>query len=212
MIDSFQLYRELESMDLLTHRPLRWWPNAGTFEVIIGAILTQNTTWFNVERSLKNLEGHLTLESLLALDVEALKEHIYPSGFYNQKAPRLLTLAQNIKKEFGTFEAFRKTVTREWLLVQKGIGPETADSILCYGCFRDEMVMDSYTKRLLGTYGIAFSSYNAYKSYLEKGIREQCREHCHEELSLIFARFHGMIVEYSKMLKNKDKKTPGINP
>jgi len=196
MTDSFQLYRELGSLDLLSHRPPRWWPNAGTFEVIIGAMLTQNTTWLNAERSLKNLEDHLTLESLLALDLETLKNHIYPSGFYNQKAPRLLMLAQNIKKEFGTFEHFQEAATRNWLLSQKGIGPETADSILCYGCFHEEMVVDSYTKRLLKTYGIAFHSYAMYKSYLEKGIRQ----HCYKELSLTFARFHGMIVEYSKRL------------
>jgi endonuclease-3 related protein len=191
------LYRELESMELLGERPKYWWPNAGTFEVVIGAILTQNTTWHNVEKSLKNLKGHLSLETLSMLNETILKQHIYPSGFYNQKAPRLLALAQQIKKDFGTFEQFQREVTRDWLLTQKGIGPETADSILCYGCFREEMVVDSYTKRLLESRNITFRSYGAYKSYLEEGIRANFTE----DIALHFARFHGMIVEYNKRLK-----------
>lgn len=202
MKSSYVLYKELESLGLIDHRPAYWWPNAGTFEVVIGAVLTQNTTWHNVEKSLSNLYGHLSLETLLQLDTETLKTYIYPSGFYNQKAPRLLALAQNIKEDFGTFEAFRKEVTREWLLARKGVGPETADSILCYGCFREEMVVDSYTRRLLESHGITFKSYDAYKAYLEKGIRENIEK----DIALHFARFHGMIVEYNKQRRSKGSK------
>ena len=197
--DSYALYRKLDALDLLKHRPPHWWPNAETFEVVVGAILTQNTTWKNVEKSLKNLEGFLTLESLLTLNEEKLKEHIYPSGFYNQKAPRLLSLARHITDEFGSFERFRNEVTRDWLLQRKGIGPETADSILCYACFRDEMVVDNYTKRVLRQYDVVLPSYIAYKSFLEEGIRK----HCHDDINLIFSRFHGMIVEYNKRMKLK---------
>ena len=197
MKSSYTLYKELESLGLIDHRPAYWWPNAGTFEVVIGAVLTQNTTWHNVEKSLANLEGYLTFENFLTLDEERLKNCVRPSGFYNQKAPRLLALAKNIQKHFGTFEAFQKEVTREWLLAQKGVGPETADSILCYGCFREEMVVDSYTKRLLKNHGITFGSYNAYKSYLEEGIRENIEKN----IAMHFARFHGMIVEYNKKIK-----------
>jgi len=199
MKSSYEIYKELENLELIKHRPAYWWPNAGTFEVIAGAILTQNTTWHNVEKSLSNLHGHLTLETLLQLDIETVKKHIYPSGFYNQKAPRLLALARHIKEVFGTFEKFQTEVTRKWLLAQKGVGPETADSILCYGCFREEMVVDSYTKRLLESYGIAFGSYNAYKAYLEEGIRANVKK----DISLIFAQFHGMIVEYNKQRRSK---------
>ncbi|KYJ85767.1 3-methyladenine DNA glycosylase [Sulfurovum riftiae] len=205
MKNSYEIYKELEALDLLGHRPAYWWPNAGTFEVVIGAILTQNTTWQNVEKSLANLQAHLTLEKLLTLDEETLKAHVYPSGFYNQKAPRLLALAHNIKEEFGTFKAFQTEVTRQWLLAQKGVGPETADSILCYGCFREEMVVDSYTKRLLKSHGITFGSYDIYKAYLENGIKE----HFSEDIALHFARFHGMIVEYSKRMK-KDLKDQSL--
>jgi len=199
MMESYDIYRELKAMQLLEHRPEYWWPNAGTFEVVIGAVLTQNTTWHNVEKSLLNLQPYLTLERFLTLEEERLKRYIYSSGFYNQKAPRLLALAHNIKEHFGSFETFQKSVAREWLLLQKGIGEETADSILCYGCFREEMVVDSYTKRLLHTYGIAFGSYGRYKNYLEEGIRA----HVKKNIALTFAQFHGMIVEYSKRSRQK---------
>jgi len=193
--DSFYIYHFLEEKNLLLNREKYWWPNAGSFEVVVGAILTQNTTWKNVEKSLKELEMFLELDSFLTLDENLLKKKIKSSGFYNQKAPRLLQLAKNIKDEFGSFGVFRSNVTKEWLLKQKGIGKESADSILCYACFRDEMVVDTYTKRLLKSFDIEFKNYDEYKSFLEYGMKENF-ESC--ELNLAFSRFHGMIVEYNK--------------
>ena len=193
---SLEIYDFLEQQNLLENSPKFWWPNSGTFEVVVGAILTQNTTWRNVQKSLKNLENFLTLDSFLSLHVNSLKEKIRPSGFYNQKAPRLLQLAQNIQNEFGDFNSFVKEVTREWLLSQQGIGEESADAILCYACYRDEMVVDSYTKRLLKTFDIELKNYREYKEFLEYGFKEvfTCKE-----LNLIYARYHGMIVEYNKL-------------
>ncbi len=195
---SLEIYDFLYKENLLQNSPKWWWPNVGTFEVVVGAILTQNTTWRNVEKSLKNLEGFLDLDSIITLEVEELKEKIRPSGFYNQKAPRLLTLAQNIKDRFGDFTSFQKEVTREWLLSQHGIGQESADAILCYACLRNEIVVDAYTKRLLKAFHIEFKSYKQYKEFLEDGIKKAftCKE-----LNLIYARFHGMIVEYNKLKK-----------
>ncbi|MEN4045257.1 3-methyladenine DNA glycosylase [Sulfurimonas sp. NWX367] len=196
--NSLQIYDFLEAKNLLQYSPKLWWPNAGTFEVVAGAVLTQNTTWKNVEKSLKNLDMFLDLNSFAALDADVLKEKIRPSGFYNQKAPRLLQLAKNIQNEFGDFASFQKEVSREWLLLQKGIGQESADAILCYACFRDEMVVDSYTKRLLKSFDIEFKNYMQYKEFLESGIKEAftCKD-----LNLIYARYHGMIVEYNKICK-----------
>lgn len=195
---SLEIYNFLQEKNLLENSPKLWWPNAGTFEVVVGAILTQNTTWKNVEKSLNNLENFLDLDSFISLHVKLIKEKIRPSGFYNQKAPRLLALAQNIKEEFGNFEQFQKEVTRKWLLLQKGIGQESADAILCYACFRDEMVVDSYTKRLLKTFNIEFKTYMQYKEFLEYDFKNDST--C-KELNLIYARFHGMIVEYNKANK-----------
>ncbi len=192
------IYDFLVAKDLLKHSPPLWWPNAGKFEVVVGAILTQNTTWKNVEKSLENLEGFLLLESFASLDELSLKQMIKPSGFYNQKAPRLLKLSYNIQNEFNTFEQFQKEVSRKWLIAQKGIGEESADAILCYACLRDEMVVDSYTKRLLKSFGIEFKKYAEYKAFLETELREKYPK---KELFEIFAHFHGMIVEYNKKVK-----------
>ncbi|MEO1937111.1 MAG: 3-methyladenine DNA glycosylase [Sulfurimonas sp.] len=196
---AFEIYRYLEKENLLANSPKYWWPNAGTFEVLVGAILTQNTTWTNVEKSLKNLEGFLTLERFLMLREDELKERIRPSGFYNQKAPRLLQLAHNVKIEFQSFEIFQQNVSRKWLLAQKGIGEESADAILCYGCFRAEMVIDSYTKRLFKEFGVVFKKYGEYKAFVEQGLREHFSQ---DELFEVFAAFHGMIVEYNKQKRS----------
>ena len=193
--NSIEIYNFLEAKNLLVNSPKYWWPNSGSFEVVVGTILTQNTTWKNVEKSLLNLKFFLDLDSFLTLDETSLKKMIKPSGFYNQKAPRLLELSHNIKNDFEDFKTFQKRVSREWLLNQKGIGQESADAILCYACFRDEMVVDTYTKRLLKKFDIEFSDYDKYKDYLESGLRANISE---GDLNLVYARFHGMIVEYNK--------------
>ncbi len=195
-VDAYDIYKFLQKYDLLQKSPPLWWPNAGSFEVIVGAILTQNTTWKNVEKSLANLEGSLELDTFITLDEDTLKTKIKPSGFYNQKAPRLLQLAHNIKNEFHSFTSFQSDVTRNWLLKQKGIGQESADAILCYGCLRAEMVIDNYTKRLLQQeFGVEFQTYSAYKTFFEEGLRVYFQE---EQLFEVFASLHGMIVEYCK--------------
>ena len=196
---AFEIYRYLEKENLLANSPKYWWPNAGTFEVLVGAILTQNTTWTNVEKSLKNLEGFLTLEHFVTLREDELKERIKPSGFYNQKAPRLLQLAHNLKEEFQSFEKFQQEVSRKWLLGQKGIGEESADAILCYGCFRAEMVIDTYTKRLFKEFGVVFKKYGEYKAFVEQ---DMCKHFSQDELFEVYAAFHGMIVEYNKQKRS----------
>lgn len=199
---SFDIYKFLEEQNLLEDYPQYWWPNAGSFEVVICSILGQNTSWKNVEKSLKNLNDFLCFDEFLTLGEDELKNLIKPSGFYNQKAPRLLQLSKNIKYSFETFEVFQKHVTREWLLSQKGIGEESADALLCYGCWREEMVVDTYTKRLLKEFGIEFKKYGEYKNFLQKGIEKNYSN----DLNIIYAKFHGMIVEYNKKIKLKPLK------
>ncbi len=195
MFDSYALYNYLQAENLLDNVPEYWWPNAGTFQIVLTAILGQNTTWLNVEKSMDNLQEYLTLESFLTLDEKSLIKRIHPSGFYNQKAPRLLALAKNIKEQFSTFENFQDSVTREWLLEQKGIGEESADAILCYGCMRAEMVVDTYAKRVLKKFAVEFKTYREYKIFLEEGIQKHCKQ---AQLAKVYALFHGMIVEYNK--------------
>ncbi len=206
MQSSYDLLYALKQMGYLkTTRDPLWWPQSGTFEVIIGAILTQQTKWERVEESLANLKEHrlLSLEALSKADVQQIATLIKPSGFYNTKAQRIQMLCTHILNDFGTFEAFQNEVSREWLLVQKGIGMESADSILCYACKRDVFVVDSYTQRLLGALGYTFEEYMQIQEWMQEGIEENLEKiqdiYKYEiELYEIYARFHGKIVEYAK--------------
>jgi endonuclease-3 related protein len=201
---SYELLMELRKKDLLKNKPKYWWPNVGTFEVVVGAILTQNTKWENVEKALNQLKvknEKLKVEEIATYDYTYLAELIKPAGFYNQKAKRLIALSRNILRDFGDFENFKENVSRQWLLNQKGIGFETADSILCYACFKETMVMDAYTKRLVKKNGFEFESYDDMKEWFERGIEEnwdKVAEFYENDLNLCFARFHGKIVEFMK--------------
>jgi endonuclease-3 related protein len=202
--NSYELLLELRKKDLLKNSPKYWWPNVGTFEVVVGAVLTQNTKWENVEKALNQLKvksEKLNVEEIATYDYTYLAELIKPAGFYNQKAKRLIALSRNILRDFGDFENFKENVTREWLLNQKGIGFETADSILCYACFRDTMVMDAYTKRLVKKNGFEFESYDDMKDWFERGVEEnwdRIAKYYENDLNLCYARFHGKIVEFMK--------------
>ncbi len=206
MQSSYDLLRALKNMGYLkTTRDPLWWPQSCTFEVIIGAILTQQTKWERVEKSLVNLKegGLISLEALNRADVGQIATLIKPSAFYNTKAGRLQILCQNILNEFNTFEIFQNEVTRDWLLEQKGIGMESADSILCYGCGRETLVVDSYTHRLLEAFGYDFESYMQIQAWMQEGIEanfDKITKMYDTEMTLntIYARLHGMIVEFSK--------------
>ncbi len=195
--DSYALYTTLEKLNLLENSPPMWWPGYGTFEVVVGSILTQNTQWSRVEQSLANLRIHALLDParLAECPHDILMELIRPSGLFKAKASNLIRLCRTMIEEYGDFENFAFAVDREWLLRQKGIGPESADSILCYACARPVMVVDAYTARLLRSYGYEFESYDELQEWCEAGVRNYFAE---EQLPEIFARFHGMIVEYVK--------------
>ncbi|MEO1927678.1 MAG: 3-methyladenine DNA glycosylase [Nautiliaceae bacterium] len=201
--NSYELLIELEKKNLLKNSPKFWWPGFGTFEVVIGAILTQNTKWENVEKALKNLKG-MELEDIACMDWGYLAELIKPVGFYNQKSKRLILLSKNILRDFGDFETFQSEVDREWLLNQKGVGFESADAILCYACKKEVMVVDAYTKRLLKKYGYEFENYDEMKEWCERGVEEnwdKLSSLYEDNLNLCYARFHGKIVEFIKNVK-----------
>ena len=202
--NSYELYQLLEKQDLLQNKPPMWWPSYGSFEVIVGAILTQNSQWTRVEVSLQNLrsDNALDLQSLGDIELERLQELIKPSGLFKSKANYLKTLASSIVNSFGTFEEFCREVDREWLLAQKGIGPESADSILCYACKKDFMVVDTYTGRLLNAFGYEFESYTDLQEWCSKELILHFKK---EELPKVYALFHGMIVEFVKA-NSKGKK------
>lgn len=189
---------------LKTTRDPFWWPKSGTFWVIVGAVLTQQAKWEKVEKSLENLAyaGVSSLEDMARLEVSSLAELIKPSGFYNTKAKNLHRLVGAILEEFGSFENFCDAIDREWLLSQKGIGEESADSILCYACLKEALVVDAYTARLLNAYGYEFESYAALQAWMLEGLSDLAKIEVlygktitrHE----LYARFHGKIVEFCK--------------
>lgn len=135
--------------------PQHWWPGDTPFEVILGAVLTQNTNWGNVERAIDNLKGAslLSYPRLAELPVGLLAEYIRPAGYYNIKAARLHNLFALIHDRYqGSVEALLTEETEELrraLLSVKGIGQETADSILLYAAERPIFVVDAYTHRIL---------------------------------------------------------------
>lgn len=205
-MNSFDLLVALKNKGYLkTTRDPLWWPRSGSFWVIVGAILTQQTKWEKVEESMANLEkaGVDSLEKLSHIDFELFTACIKPSGFYNTKAKNLSLLAKAILEAFRSFESFCKEVDREWLLAQKGIGEESADSILCYACKQEAMVVDAYTARLLESFGYSFESYAALQEWMVGGILEsqsKVNQLYAKEISLseLYARFHGKIVEFCK--------------
>ncbi len=206
MNSSYELLKKLKSLGYLQeHKPKYWWPNHATQEVVISAILTQQTKWIKVEKALENLDNAdmNTLEKIASCDLKELAILIKPSGFYNTKAKRLQLLASNIIKEFGDFENFKESVSREWLISQKGLGFESVDAILCYGCQREVFVVDSYTHRLLSAIGYEMEDYHEIQEWFVSGIESNWSniETLYEkevDLFTVFARFHGKIVEYMK--------------
>ncbi|AXH14140.1 3-methyladenine DNA glycosylase [Malaciobacter mytili] len=205
LTNSYELLVFLKEQNLLENSPKFWWPSSDDFEILVGAILTQNTKWINVEKSLQNLKKLelLSLETLANADINLLINAIAPSGFKNQKASRLKLLCKNIIKTFETFETFQKSVTSSWLLKQKGIGLETKDAILCYCCHQEYMVVDKYTAKLLLRFGYEFDTYEDIQTWLVYGINENydkiVKLYGYEiSLNEIYCKFHGKIVEFMK--------------
>ncbi|WP_353661260.1 3-methyladenine DNA glycosylase [Hydrogenimonas sp. SS33] len=208
MTNSYELLEALHMQDFpIQERDPWWWPNSGSYEVVIGALLTQNTRWQKVEEALENLRGldALDMEGLAQLDEATLREAIKPAGFYNTKAKRLKLLNQAIRDKFGDFETFQVEVDRPWLLGKKGVGEETADAILNYACYREAMVVDAYTAVLLKALGYEFESYRAIQAWLIEGLKDYDIKVRALFPTLpkaqIYALFHGMIVEYCKRYK-----------
>jgi endonuclease-3 related protein len=136
-----------------------WWPAETAFEVCVGAILTQNTSWTNVERALGNLKtaGLLEPEKLYALDEPKLAELLRPAGYFNVKARRLRSFLRVLVEQFGgkldRLLGGETAQVRERLLAINGIGPETADSMLLYAGAHTRFVIDAYTKRIFHRHG-----------------------------------------------------------
>jgi endonuclease III related protein len=169
-----QIFRALEA----AMGPQHWWPAGSAFEVVVGAYLTQNTAWSNVELAIANLKhaGLLSLAEMRNATTEQLEELIRPAGYFRQKAARLKNFIRHLDAEYaGSLEAmFARPVEalRAELLALHGIGPETADSILLYAAGREVFVVDAYTRRIFERHQLAQagSGYEEIRAAVETAL------------------------------------------
>lgn len=177
--------------------PRHWWPGDTPFEVIMGAILTQNTAWGNVEKAISNLKKCTSLNprSLAGLKFRELAGLIRPAGYYNIKTKRLKNFLNFLSQGFGGSlrKLFRLSTKelRKRLLEINGIGPETADSILLYAAKRPIFVVDAYTKRMLLRHNIIKPSQD-YRDIQSLFMRNLPRK------SRLFNEYHALIVQLGK--------------
>jgi len=179
--------------------PLHWWPGDTPFEIMVGAILTQNTSWSNVEKAINNLKKENLLEpwKLYRINQERLAQLIKPSGYYNIKAQRLKNFLNLFVEEFegSTKKMFSddSKELRKKLLKINGIGPETADSILLYAGKKAFFVVDAYTKRIFSRHKLISKDSTYYQ------IQEFFNQNLDRDVEL-FNEFHAQIVMLGKTI------------
>jgi endonuclease-3 related protein len=177
--------------------PQGWWPGDTPLEVAVGAILTQNTNWRNVALAIDRLKeaGLLTANALYKLPATALAEYIRPAGYYNIKANRLKNFLDLLFSNYGgsmaAMACANLELLRPELLDVKGIGPETADSILLYGLEKPTFVVDAYTFRILSRHGLAPDpcSYEELQSIFLEVLPQETE---------IYKEFHALLVKTGK--------------
>jgi endonuclease-3 related protein len=177
--------------------PQLWWPGESPFEVLVGAVLVQNTAWRNVERAIENLRDADLMQprALFDLPERELAELIRPAGYFQVKARRLRNLLRLVVGQYdGSLEAMFRTdlgTLREELLAVSGIGPETADAILLYAGGKPTFVVDTYTHRVLARHGwIGYEAdYHEIKDYFESGLPAD---------ATLYNEYHALLVRVGK--------------
>src|SRR5512143_1278393 len=189
-----QLYERLHK----TYGPQHWWPADSPFEVMVGAVLTQNTSWTNVEKAITNLRAHhhLDAEAIAKASHQQLAHWLRPAGYFNIKAKRLQDYCSWYLSQ-GGFEALNRLDTltlRKALLEVNGIGPETADDIVLYAFHRPVFVIDAYTRRLLTRLGLieGDETYEELRAFCEKGLARV------DDQVKVFNEYHALIVMHAK--------------
>lgn len=190
MKSTFRRYFDL----MLAHfGPRGWWPGESAFEVAVGAILTQNTAWTNVEKAIANLkrEDLLSPKSILATPNETLEVALKPSGYFRVKAARLRSFCAFLVDRYdGNMERLAMQpldALRKELLSVHGIGPETADDILLYACEKPVFVVDAYTRRLLRRHGHVEADIG-YET-----LRAMCEKYVERDMA-VYKEYHALIV------------------
>ena len=193
------VYRSLAN----SYGPLHWWPAKTRFEVIVGAFLTQNTSWKNVELALQNLRRArgLSVAGIRQMALTDLEQLVRPSGYYRQKAARLKAFVAYLDQRYrgSLTRMFAQPVEslRPELLSQNGIGPETADAILLYAARLPVFVVDAYTKRIFERHSLAASGakYEEIRSKVESSLAALFEP---GELADHYNEFHALIVQVGK--------------
>lgn len=174
--------------------PQAWWPAETQLEMMIGAILVQNTAWTNVEKAIEQLMPYMEYQTLHAMPIEDLQEYIRPAGFFKAKSQTIKALLAYLETHNFNLEAMPLDGLRDDLLNIKGIGPETADSILLYTFDQPIFVVDTYLKRMLKHLGYPqYKTYDAYQKFMMQHIPED---------TYVYQEFHALIVEYGKRKKH----------
>jgi endonuclease-3 related protein len=182
--------------------PQNWWPAQSELEVVVGAVLTQNTNWNNVEKAISSLKEKnlLSVKGIHAATAERLAQVIRPAGYYNVKARRLKNLLNLIVESYnGKLSKLLKENTnrmREMLLSVNGVGPETADSILLYAAHRPVFVVDAYTRRILARHGFVHNR-SGYDD-----VQRIFQDHLPAD-EAFFNEFHALIVQTGKAFCRK---------
>ncbi len=178
--------------------PQHWWPGDSPFEIMVGAVLTQNTSWTNVERAIANLvtADALSADAILTATHEQLAEWLQPSGYFNIKARRLRNYCEWYVQQ-GAYEKLRRWTTdrlRVALLSVNGVGPETADDILLYAFDRPVFVIDAYTRRLFSRLQLVTGEehYEELRELFEKRLARE------KSLVPLFNEYHALIVIHAK--------------
>ncbi|MFA5529601.1 MAG: hypothetical protein WDA11_02925 [Thiohalomonadaceae bacterium] len=179
--------------------PQHWWPGETPFEVMVGAVLTQNTAWTNVERAIQNLKANdaLAPAAIMAARHEDLAAWLRPSGYFNVKAARVRNFCAWYLQRGGlaALAGEPTTALRNELLAVKGIGPETADDILLYAFERPVFVIDAYTRRLFSRLGQVSGDepYEALRARFERELRGTDAERV-----TLYNEYHALIVRHAK--------------
>ena len=206
MFDKKRLLLDLYNKLYEAFGPRHWWPGDSPFEITVGAILTQNTAWRNVEKAINNLKAAslLSPEALQHLPVEDLAAAIRPAGYYNIKAKRLKHFLNFLFREnagdLDRLLAENLDTLRTRLLSVNGIGPETADSILLYAGNKPTFVVDTYTKRILFR----------HRLMPEEVLYEEVRSFfmdCLEPDVAMFNEYHALLVHLGHTFCRKRKPT-----
>lgn len=199
---SGKLLRRFYDVLLAQYGPQRWWPAETAIETVVGAYLTQNTAWRNVERSIANLKaaGAHTVEGLRAVADEELRTLIRPSGYMVRKGAALKAFVALLDARYGgSLEAMAAAPaeqTRDVLLALPGVGPETADAILLYALHRPVMVVDEYLRRIVTRHGL-IDERARYGDVQQLALQSFAGD-APETLLAHFNEFHALVVEVGK--------------